>query len=452
MARFARFALGALAPLGLVACEAGSAPERAAPPPIHVELAGCAAMRREGGHPVCEVTPEQRTLRLWIKSESEIESESHGEAPPVRWRNRLLSPTIVSIGGGRLLTVELPSESEANREGSVDGSDLLEIPADPAGSRGGYRIQISAARGDPRLDRIQALRREGRLDEARAALPDPATLPEALRGRAAGLAARVDLAEGHLDAAIAGFQRAIVLHRRDGRSSDEVLDGFALAFALASFGRRFGEARAALASLEPALATWDEGRAQLGYYGAILDRDTGDVRAALRALAQSEREGARLGLVEPARAAGQARALLLGSLGRSGEAIAELDALLRELPAGAGPCLRAELLSNRGWTELAALDAAATGTPPTPELMAILERVVALRREACPLPAPLQNAEINLALASLLAGDVDSAARRIAAARLTAPTPLAVAAAWLLEVEARVALAQGRPRDALRAG
>jgi hypothetical protein len=419
-----RATLAALALAAACRRDSGGAPGDAAAAAPRFELAGCAAVTRG---PVCEVTEATRGVRIWVTPED--------ASVRVSWGTTELPARVTAAEGGKLVAVEIPA--------GVGGT--LHAVAEKGGARATFQLPVRAAEVDPRLARARTLHRAGQLREALAVMPDPAALPAAQRGRALGQRARLDLAAGHVDEAVAGLRASLAAHRQDGRVSDEVLDGMALTYALLTHGRRQAEARAALAALEAPLAAWDEGRAQIGYYRALADRDGGDVRAALRELDAAERGATRLGLPDMRRSVRQVRARLLHALGRADEARATLRAEIAATPA-ADACAHAELVGDLGWIGLLEREGAATASPDA-ELAGLLDEARAGFEERCPRAARVQNAHVNLALLALQQGDVDAVERHLARARGAAPT--AEIAGWLLDVGGRVALLRGRGREAL---
>lgn len=137
----------------------------------------------------CEVTETEREVRIRIEPAD----------LPVRvtWGDLVLSPRTMWPDGGQLLTVEVPSGGET-------GTLVVIAGAGTAQANATLRLEVRRAASDSGLDRARALRREGRVADAIASLPDPSALPELLRGRALSLRARLDLASGRAAPAILG--------------------------------------------------------------------------------------------------------------------------------------------------------------------------------------------------------------------------------------------------------
>jgi len=424
-ARTAVVVVGVAASLGLGACRRKApSPEPATRPPARFELSGCAAVL--AGR-TCEVTPQVRGVRVWIAGATEpLHVRAVGEELAFERRD---------VQAGALLSFTLPDAAAR--------APVQVIVTAGAGERAvEARIEVRPAELDPRVAEAQGLRKSGKLAEAERALPDAASLPEAQRGRALGVAARLALAAGRVEIAASELSRAAEMNRASGRLSDAALDTFAQSFALMTALRRLPEARAALEKAAGLVKGWDDGRAHLAYYGALLASATGDVGAALSGFAEAEQAAERLGMASLRADSREMRATLLGEHGRYAEAAALFAAARRESPADAPACRRAELLVNAGWTELLAAEARDEApASPTREQLAAAKR---LYESDCPRPAEMQNVHVNLALDAVARGSWDEAAGHAAAARsakIEAARP--EIALWLLDVEARIALGRG---------
>ncbi|WP_437758957.1 CHAT domain-containing protein [Sorangium sp. So ce1389] len=421
--------------------------------PLVVEFAGCSAVH---AGPACAL-PGDRTLRLWVKAPMDARVVIAVDAT-VAADTRLAALDGAPVQGGVLARVPVP-----------DGADALSVTAERDGVRASFRLPLLPPLDAPLLRDAEALRRNGKLDEASSALDALASAPEpAVQALAIGKRARVDLARGRIPEAIAGFEASIRAHRAAGRVSDEFLDRFALSYTLLYNGRRFAEARAALGALGPLEALHPEGRALKPYYEALLASESGDLRAALRQLDASAAGAERLGLGDHRLHVLQMRADLLQTLGRPLEA----QALLREVkalsPASSAPCEQASLLNDIGWNALHVAWAsgrssgprAGVGVPlaradaepsgPLADAEAPLTAALALYRGPCPKPAEQANVLTNLSLAKLEAGQTGAARAVLDEARRTDPRPDARVAMYWIEIEGRIALRSGNPAGALR--
>ena len=371
-------------------------PERPpeAPPPVKevVSFAGCAAVTAgANGELTCELGPTSRELFVrWAGQEAPGRMEVAPDA------------TELDLGAGRTLRVAPRAETP----------ELLEAE--------------KIRRSDP--------------DRARALLAGTSRYPEPQRALGLGLRARLFLAGGHAEAAIGLFRQSMALHRKHGRVSNEVLDGMALVYTLLHTGRRFVEARRVLESLEGPLAHFDEGRARIGYYHGLLARDTGNLREALAHLEASARACRALGLSQYERNARQVSARLLQTMGRGTEALDLLRALRAQARAASEPCGAAHLSNDIGWTLLMVHEAQGNADDPGPAL----QEALAAYQGECSHPMDALNTHVNLALRALQRGDLKATQASVTAAKAVGVAPDAFIAAWLLDVEGRVAIEQGR--------
>jgi tetratricopeptide (TPR) repeat protein len=399
--------------------------------PLEAKVAGCAAVR---AGPVCEVAPEGAELRVLVPLESgAITVTAAGAALPA---------PATALPGGRRIAIALPKAAE----GTARAIDVCVARGEKLACKA---IATVAAARDERITRAIARRSANDPEGALAALAGVEE-PEASRARAASLRARVALARGDTEAAIAGLSAGMEAHLAAGRLSDGGLDAFALAHTLVTRQNAFAKALAVLDRAAAATAGWDEGAAQIDYYRALALRDGGRPREALAALQTSARLALSLGMPVAHRHAREVEARLLQSLGHHEGAMRTFAEIQDGLAPDESPCVRAEVLSERGWSELMAVLAGALPKAP-PELRGRLEEAERLFTSACPRPAEADNAAVNLALEALLAGDVERAAERVRALDASKRPLAAYVDVWRLDLAGRIALAQKRPRDALAA-
>lgn len=420
-----------------------SAPVRAL---TGVELAGCSAVVRG---PLCEVPETAHDLRVWIGAVGAATARA-------TIANEAVATTVEKEANGVRVHVALPvvvKTPERARAGDEHAAEDMALTLVIGDVEHVVHVAVRREARHGALEHVEELKNAGRLDEAAAAMPRDEGLPAAIRGRAESVRARLDLAAGRIDDASARFRRAILVHRQDGRASDEARDAMALSHTLLSRGGRVTEARRVLDDAAPAFLQWDEGRAQLGYYRALAARAAGDLRLAMRELRITEQAAARLGLDRFLFQVRQVSAELLAWTGSVTEARAELAALERALTPESSACDRAQLMTNAGWLELSMLesahDARASSLARLPSLERRLEQTLDLWERRCPKPVEIANARTNLALAALASDRADIAAAHVDRARATGPLP-AYVSAWLLDVEGRIALARGEPRLAAK--
>ena len=420
--------------LAVVASTGGCKPGReiAREITLHVELAGCASVRVG---PVCELPPssERRRLRLWV---------ANPQAPLeiITDRGERLTFEATAHGKGRRVRFDVP-QSESVR--------WLEVSAPSTSTVARWRLQIADEPVCPAVIEAGRLRRAQQPEAALAALT--ARLPDltpGCRAAAVGLTARVWLDRDRPADAVAELRRAIALDDETGQMSRGLNDRLALSFVLT---RKIGDLAAARAVLEVApdtLAGYDEGQARMPYYRGLLAMTLGDLRAAMRLLAEAEARTARLGMSKLHLYAAEARANALQRTGRVDEADALLSEIIRRPAAVADPCARASLLANIGWSRLLRRETTPTASsgpaPRTP-----LEEARDLHRGPCPNPSLEANALVSLALAAIHDGQIEVAQSHLADARRVHPDPDAFIADWSTDLQGRIALQKGDHRTAL---
>lgn len=388
--------------------------------PLEVEFAGCASVL---AGPVCVPRPE-RTLALFVADA--------GATPPRVEGARAVAPA-VDVQGGRRLRLALDP-----------GATRVQVEA------GGRRFRLALADETPPAwsADARALERDGRLDEAVALVsPRLDDGPADEQGQALGALARFELQRGNGARAMDLLRRAIQDHRLRGRTFDLVNDTTVVVYTLLFQERRFDQARALLGSLPAPSEVSAEGAYYADYYAGLLALTTGDLRSALRALGEAARRAERLGLERLRHSAEQVLAEPLQLLGRGDEAEALLGRLWRETPADLPDCERAQLANALGWNRLLAREGETQGAVPDP--LPVLEQARVDLGGGCPhLPQEPLNVALNIALAHLQAGRPPAARAALAQAPAEGAAPLHLVL-WRREIEARLDLEDGRPRQAL---
>lgn len=424
---------GILALVG-AALASGDAPPRdrstpAAAPPLPVLVAGCGATRTGA---VCEVAPAQPSLTAWVDASS--------KTPVARCGPRVLPVVARPVDGGVQLTVglaevELPCRLSLER---VDEGGAVQAA---------WSMTLEGAATHPTLAGAEKLRQAGKLDEAQAALGDPAALGPEWRGRGLALQGRLAMARGQNEAAAASLRASIEAHRAGGRASDQVRDAQALTYLL-SKQSRFVEARAALAEADAALPGYDEGRPHTSYYRALMARDTGAMRTALRELEAAERGATRLGLRALRDDVIQVTAYLLQSLGRSTEALRLVDKLSADLSTETDPCKRAAYAGSIANVLL--LGGEQTELPRHTDRARQLLAGALEDFRRCPRAVLEQVALVNLAWAEVLGGAFEGSEATLAEAVRRGAEGQPALTSWVADLRGRAALGRGKPRDALR--
>ncbi|HEX6901831.1 MAG TPA: CHAT domain-containing protein [Thermoanaerobaculia bacterium] len=177
---------------------------------------------------------------------------------------------------------------------------------------------------------------------------------------------------------------------------------------------------------------------------SMLAEREGDYRSALAEIHQAVEITQRLEMSGSLSTARHQLALLLLGLGRSGESARLFDEL-RQTADSLDSCGKADLFNNQAWSTLLAREAGEEFADPTH----LLEQTIEIY-EACDAltPAKRTNTLINLALAHLQEGRLPQAEALLAEAwdpDLPIPQKL-----WWLDLNARIALRERRPLDALR--
>lgn len=184
---------------------------------------------------------------------------------------------------------------------------------------------------------------------------------------------------------------------------------------------------------------------EVQYYRALLADAEGDFRSAMIDIQEAVRIAERTRQERYRWMAEQKLALLLLKLGRSEEAIRIFGRLSRE-PFAWDACETAQCLGNQAWTMLLARERGEDHEDPGPLLrqaLATYETCKGINNEN------RVNILINMALAHLQEDRLQQAKDVLARARSLEPDPPVRLTLWWLHLEARIALREGRPREAL---
>ncbi len=400
-----------------------------------IEYAGCRAV--EAG-PIC-LLPEDRLLTVWV---------GHTEPGDVRIDGGSSQHRTAVQNGHRYQVEVSPWATEL----------VVEVRRQERPSI--WVLELSRAPIPDWYTEALQLYRGGEGDKARGLLESVAAGPDASAvGSALSFLARIERQSGEVEHGEALYRRAIDAHRLAGRLSDQIKDACGLAYHLIE-ERRFTEARQLLESL-PVDATGGSARELYfaAYYRGLLAEETGDLRAAMHGMRRAVREAQRAGLNREHIFAVDLLARQFHTVGLT-DAAADLHSRVQHemenLCLGDGraaeltTCDCARLRISRGWTGLLSLEAGQPAGDPTPLLADAersLERAAAVG-ETCIFPEDLPNARLNLALAALHSGDPAKARRHLDQVDVDAKE-LPRQALWQLDVEARVALADSRPEQAL---
>lgn len=188
-----------------------------------------------------------------------------------------------------------------------------------------------------------------------------------------------------------------------------------------------------------------ETRYLVAFHRSALAEKEGDYRSALAENEKAVEIAERVRLKSFQWMAEQNRALLLRAVGRSRDAVQLFERLIRTADA-ADACMAGQLLSNQAWTALLAREAGEGFEDPAP----LLEKALATY-ETCAQVTPEKRANIliNLALAHLQADRLPQAKDFLARAHEIEPQPPLPHLLWWLDLDARIALRENRPTEAL---
>lgn len=416
MTRFPFFAAAAVA-VALVVPDRLARPRAADARSLAVEFSGCARVDRG---PVCVLGPDRR-LVLFGAASLEV------QAPAVE-----IEATPIADGVRR--RVELPAR--ASRLVVRDGES------------GRWQLALAAPSEPAALVDARRLRQEGRADDAEKLLSGvlPGLEPDE-RARATALLGRIQIARGAVNEGVGKLERSLDAAERAGRLSEAVQDAFAIAFARMVHQRRFPEARLALERAEKLSQHNPADRAQAHYYSGLLATETGDLFTALDRFREASRRAARLEVQPTGRHARHMLALVLAHLGRWGEALEILPAVI-SASADESPCNRASNHGTYAWALLGHGRASGTALRAA-EAQRHLDQLFSLLDRACPSPTHRVNAELTAAEWALALGDVPRAARHVASARASEGPGAAAFRLWRLDLEGKLALARGDARAAL---
>lgn len=417
----------AAATLSIVAC-AEPAPSRSSPP--DVAMSGCAAVRADG---LCELA-DHREIRVSVVA-----------SPGAR-------VTVESVGPG----VVIPNVGSALRHATVRAHPaaraLVVVVEEEDGAVAVRHIAVAPRRrAGPVEEACSVVRksREPRAEDAPAALALTHALRDEdpfMRSTALRCLGRAERARGKIDVAIRHLGDGIEIERAEGRLSEAVDDHLLLGFIHLFAHRDLPRAEQEIAAARGLAAPYAEGAARVPYFEALLARERGELRVALRSFDEAIGMASRLGLEGLQADALAASADALGRAGRHAEATARARAALVALPIDAPPCEVAAKLGDVGWTLLRT--PVAERSPSDEPSLAIEQSLALAKVSACPRDL-VANGLTNLALAAAEQELWDDALRLVEEARrMGLPFDPRVHSCWA-NIEGGAALGKGAPRLAL---
>ncbi len=413
---------GALAALALTG-QAGCALEKAETTQLanlDAQVVGCAMLQLDG---TCTLDA-RRTLRFFVPAPWAGGAQFRGEGVAIEVTKE------AEVDGGVRVAIKVPM-----------GVSRIELSSRAGGTLGRFQIELRDEAVSVVLDRANELRHGGSAEKAAEYLR--ANMPPLLgieRARAEGLLARIELALGRNLVAQKSFERAIILDRAHGLVSLETLDGCSLAFLMVTRLYQFEEAQVLLDATRAAAMQTADGRARFPYFEALLDLELGDLRRALERFRTSRERAERLGLVLHEWTARDRIAAVLQLLGRTAEAIAELEALRAAPSRPVSACERADVLINLGWYYI---ERPTSTQDELGRAKALLEQARSMFPDRCSDPFRHAVASTNLAYAAERLGALASARAYLAQARHDGDQEGSLSVWWLL-LEGRIALDEQR--------
>ncbi len=295
---------------------------------LDVEFAGCEAVRQGPSGVLCEI-PSRHSLTVWVNHPS----------PTLRLDGELLDTPGTAVQGGQRFSVPV---SEGARALLVE-----------AGVGASYSLALSPPETDAGLTAADDARKAGRADEARDRLRPFLQDPQpAIRAQATRILARTEFRAGEYKGAIQHYRDALLLDQEAGLLSAEVDNRQALSFML-SFHNPGGQpdfdgARRVLEEGSARMNRYPEGRAVQPYYLGLAERETADLRAALRSFEEAYRGAERLGLAAEQSDARRQIAGVLSNLGQSARALGIFRELEKAAVFGSEKCAEAQVLNDFG--------------------------------------------------------------------------------------------------------
>ena len=376
-------------------------------PDLTVEFAGCSAVRAPpagtgSAEPVCEL---DGPLRLWVSS------------------NQL--GTLEIILDGRPIP---ESESEPatgglafHFEDPAPGLLTIRSGADPSGAA--RTIRLTRPETGEAREQASEMRERG----------------------------RIAFAKGHTAQAVELLRQSADLHGRLGLISTQIDDLTLIFYALFERMGKVKEARAVLDALPEPVAGDGESLYLASFSRGTLALETGRLADALRHLSTAARHSERIGgSAQQRNMAEQQLMRILRRLGRGSQADHLRARLAGELHLFED-CQKPSLVNNLAWDHLRSFNPenpeAHRNLAPTQELLkAGLDAL-----EGCdqPLNEEEVNLHLNTAMASLFAGNSTDAEAHLHLASSVQGNMTPRLRGWHLDLQARLAMGQGRADDAL---
>lgn len=403
-----------LALLALAGLAGGCSPR--AQLPLRVEYAGCKQVFFPG--PACALDDTHRKLRLWVDLPREV-------------------PIDIEVGGRTIGPEATAAHSSQAAHRSPGSETAMAGMAEPDGQG----IELEVPQGAAAVS-LRASTPRGEAGWSLAIVP-----PRADQGSELHAAAAKANRQGRTEEARELFARAAAAHQAAGNLQGEVADRTVVAY-LDIQGDRLTAARQAIDGLRLPAGAPAEAVFYRRYYAGMLEQRVGDARSALDDLTAAAKLARRCALTRLGLAAAQLLGRQLQALGRSNESAALFDGLRKRLPPDARPCDLAELLINQGWSLLLAGEAGQPLGDPIP-LFEQASEIEERKGSDCLMSRErIVGNQLNLALGQLQAGRVSAVPALLSRAAGMDADATPFDRLWRLDLQARLALAEGRPAAA----
>ncbi|MBN1962813.1 MAG: CHAT domain-containing protein [Deltaproteobacteria bacterium] len=374
-------------------------------------------------------------LRLWVALPQSAQIKIYADNNKQNFKDLV-------IANGRVLTFTVNISTKH-----------LTVKANNDQQQYSWSLSLMPPRPPPTLlANAKQLRDTGKLDMAIKLLTEnvPA-LPINEKGAGWAALARLERLVGKPEQAIADFESAQRYHRQTAKLLSEVDDATAMAYVLIYSGLHLKRARQVLTSVSKLLPNNLKAAYLVAFYQGVLASHTADFRSALSAFASASSYAEKMGNTLNQHFADQMRASTLLGMGQPREALKILGALLQDASLN-NPCERYHLLENCAWALILAREA---GDNPANWNEIAFKDPQPLLHEALTggcneYPEWEGNTFINLALTSIHLGNLQQAQQYLNDAREHLPRHSSLPALWGLDIEARLALLEKRPRDALK--
>lgn len=390
-----------------------------------IQFAGCASVLVG---PICLLKGQDDRLTLWVRTFPQLSVQLRMGGTPIVAR-----PTW--IDGGQRFEVQVPNNGATELTVTLNEERAI-----------AWKLVLRPWKPDPTIAQAEALLASNKAKSAEALLRQTLNaLSGARMARGLVLLAECSRRSGDFDRASQLLRQAVAIYREHRHASDVVDTSITLTHLHSARGR-FAEARAILGPLAHETLGFAPTLIHYSLKKGTLAAHSDELGEALRYLAEAAMVAQRFAMHRLWRLPQMVRGTLLQRLGRRKEAAALFQTLWQTLPKDA-PCRdRAMALNNWGWSRILRLEAGESVESPVP----LFEQALHLFDQVCRDEYEQVNIRINLALASLHAGDGPKVRQWLREARQRAPHPEPPLALWIEDIRGRLALMEGRVEDSER--